>query len=205
MRLVGHARATPDALTPAIGFRTWRIETQAEADGWLVSPFYATCWPRSERLEAACRTKPASPMQHRLWRRPQPAPECSAPAIGCGCGIYAYHDVQTMLGAIDQHMVGGAILCWGRLLIHPEGIRAEFARPLALSLPAHVETRGWSRPVVMQVAEAYGVPALAPPYLAMYASEFGDFYWPLAMNPQDAVDRAQPSALRRLLTRLIQV
>jgi hypothetical protein len=52
------------------------------------------------------------------------------PVSGCGCGIYAVHDPAA---CIERGTVVGAILAWGRLEVHHEGFRAEYARPVALA------------------------------------------------------------------------
>src|SRR5207247_11451926 len=108
---------------------------QGEMGVWIASPYCPAYWPRSERLEAVCRREPGEVMKRRVLQPHQQEPDCAPPVAGCGCGIYAYHDVETMLGSIHEHSVGGAVLCWGRVTIHPDGIRVLFARPIALCLP----------------------------------------------------------------------
>ena len=193
-------------LMPAIGYRTWRIERiHGEMGVWLVSPYCPAYWPRSERLEAVCRREPGEVMKRRVLQPHQQEPDCAPPVAGCGCGIYAYHDVEPMLGSIHEHSVGGAVLCWGRVTIHPEVIRVQFARPIALCLPVPSYPNCGVEPEAKRVADTYGVPLVEAGYLAAYASEFGDSYRPASAEACDASGHFRASGLRNFLRKLIDV
>src|SRR5438045_1621131 len=114
--------------------------------------------------------------------------EIPAPALDCSCGAHAYHELEAMILQVQRlgHfrplgdrriLVGGAVLSWGRLVIHPEGFRAQYARPLALCLvdPAAPVS---AVEQVDQVAAAYAVPAVDVRYLVAHAREFGTSYKP---------------------------
>ena len=173
---------TPSA--PVVGYRFWRVDP---ADIWtggqLESPFSETLWPPRDRLEAVCKSglmlRTSRPKAHKL-----DAPKGS-PVEGCSCGIYAYHEIKSMLREVNEQrlLLGGAVLCWGRIVIHPEGIRAQFARPLALCLPDQRHMHSWGRGHLEEVAHSYGVPLLEPEYLVAYASEFGACYKPDLTRP----------------------
>jgi hypothetical protein len=181
----------------AVGYRIWRPD-----DAWLVSPFYPTTWPQSTRLEAICRDEPENFVQRGLPRGHKR--ELAAPPVArCSCGIYAYHEAGNMLAALDAQTIGGAVLCWGRITIHPEGIRAQFARPIALCRPEPWWNAEQSQPVLLRIATSYRIPLLESSCLTSYAGEFGDSYRP---GPAELAARAEARpgrVLRRLLRRLI--
>lgn len=185
-------------MNQAVGYRFWRPDNR-----WLVSPFCPTVWPQATRLKAACRDEPAGSPQGRRPKAHQQDPGAVPPVPGCACGIYAYHDVATMQQALHEPLIGGAVLCWGRITIHPEGIRAQFARPLALTLPEPWRTPDWTRSELRAIAAGYGIPVLESQYLESYASEFGDSFRPTD-TPTPAT-RSFGSVMRRLLKRLIDV
>ncbi len=194
-------------MIPAVGYRLWRVDP---ADGWLAGRLQSlvaeTLWPTRERLQSVCEGHLAPARS--LWRlheldrgtpRGAPLPECT-------CGIYAYHEIRPMLREIsitvrDEPLrLGGAVLCWGRIVIHPEGIRAEYARPLALCLPPALPVTAWAEARVHEVARAYAVPVLAPEPMIRYAQEFGASYKPdLEKKRAFHKLRRTMAGLRRLL------
>jgi hypothetical protein len=174
-------------MNPAIGYRLWRVDP---ADAWtgnqLESLVSQTLWPFRERLEAACETRLA-PAKFRP-RRAHPVDVHSAPEAECTCGVYAYHDVDAMLRHVEEMrqfidhrqriLVAGAVLCWGRLVIHPEGFRAQFARVVAISLPEPEPSTAWTHQHLREVARAYAIPPLDLKHLVPYAREFGSAFKP---------------------------
>jgi hypothetical protein len=160
----------------AVGYRVWRPD-----GGKLVSPFFPTAWPQSTRLEAVCLDEPASFLPGHRPIAHQREPTAPPPVANCGCGIYAYHDVARMLGAIHPPLIGGAVLCWGRITIHPEGIRAQFARPIALCFPEPWLRADRTQSPLTGVAAGYRIPLLESSYLVSYAGEFGESYLPPKM------------------------
>jgi hypothetical protein len=184
----------------AVGYRLWRPD-----DKWLVSPFRPTVWPYSTWLQAVCLESPTDFPQGPLPKAHRQEPWAAPPVARCGCGIYAYHDAANMLGALDEHAIGGAVLCWGRITIHPEGIRAQYARPIALCRPEAWRNARLSQPILQRIADGYGIPLLESRHLVSYAGEFGDSYRPGAGDaPATAGDRLS-QAMRKLLRRLIDV
>jgi hypothetical protein len=194
-------------MIPAVGYRVWRFEpVSLWTGGQLESAFCQTSWPRREKLEAACKSEPMLP-----GFRPKPHradPEMVSPVTGCSCGIYAYHDMASMLREVDKQrlLIGGAVLCWGRIMIHKEGIRAQFVRPLALSVPEAGPANGWTRVHLEELAIGYAIPLLEPEHLIAYASEFGGCYKPEGgfigvHKPANSSPFLQ--ALRRFLRQLI--
>lgn len=91
---------------------------------------------------------------------PPPAPH-RAPGADCGCGLYGLHDGEMLIakGTNGPADILGAISAWGRLEVHADGFRAEYARILMLAYdPAQgiaVEHR------VRKTAETFGVPCVS--------------------------------------------
>ncbi len=70
-----------------------------------------------------------------LWRAPS-AHIGPAPDPDCVCGIYALFTPQRSRGRERLAVVRGAVVLWGRIEVHRRGMRAEFARIVALALPS---------------------------------------------------------------------
>jgi hypothetical protein len=130
---VVHAPEThaPDLIEPLVGYRQWRLH-----DTTLCSPFRDYEWTRGVNT-ARCALEPghADP----------------APAHECACGIHAWYRPAPRLGYATPDLVGGAVLLWGAVELHPTGMRAQYAAIVALVLPlAHtpkrrrvVDVAGW--------------------------------------------------------------
>ena len=129
-----------------------------------------------------------------------------SPEPGCSCGIYAYHDIGPMTRALreEPYMFGGAVLCWGRIVIHPEGIRAQHARPLALCRPESPSVQHRTAALLEQVTREYAIPLLELKDLMTYASEFGASYRPeMTVPPRRGMDRVRHAfSWRQLMRRL---
>jgi hypothetical protein len=141
-------------VTPAVGFRVWRIEEMLTGPR-LASPYRHSVWVPHVALQAECREEGGDgrlPRAHRQERSMAPLAECS-------CGIYAYHEPDRMLNGIAEGLVGGAILCWGQVVIHTEGLRTQFARPLALAGSESILAASHDRNLT-RLAAAYGIPLL---------------------------------------------
>jgi len=164
-------------MTPAIAFRVWGVEEMLSGPR-LVSPFRYTVWHPGGPLEAACRDESNDREHGRMPKAPRGQPDLAPPIADCGCGIYGYHDVERMKCALAAGLVGGAALCWGRIAIHQEGVRAQFARPLALCLPDGILSSRWNSAPLMRIAACYGVPLLEASNISLYAREFGENYQP---------------------------
>jgi hypothetical protein len=87
-------------------------------------------------------------------------------------------------------MFGGAVLCWGRIVIHPEGLRAQHARPLALCRPESPTVQQRTAFLLREVTREYAIPLLELRDLVAYASEFGASYKPEPVLPsRRGIDR----------------
>jgi hypothetical protein len=126
------ATAAPDLIEPVIGFRNWRI-----VDGVLTSPYAGTAW-HEPLLCARCLDG-----------------EHDAPHPGCDCGVSAYHGPQVRFSTVDFRGVSGIVTLWGRIEVHPDRMRAEFARVEALALYSRWSAR--QRDAVTTAARRLGV------------------------------------------------
>ena len=101
--------------------RAWRLWSLIiDADGVaLGSPVRATVWPRGV-ITSTC---------HRCGTTPHGA---------CTCGIYAFTDASSALEAWRHapQLVFGELRCWGRIVRHETGVRAQHAQPVRLHLGA---------------------------------------------------------------------
>jgi hypothetical protein len=147
-------------MEPAIGFRGWRTGGTG-----LFSLTKRAYWQPRQTQRAQCGLE----INHR-----PPAPECS-------CGLYAVYDVggRTVKGiSAPASDCLGAVRCWGRLVLHPEGFRAEFAAILGLYVPPSLATGDAAEPF-RSIAEAYAVPIFFDlAGLRTFALEFGVNYAP---------------------------
>jgi hypothetical protein len=146
----------PDLIEPVLGYRVWRVR-----DG-LLHPW----------------------CQHGPWLPGEPEPaRClstgtthAAPASGCHCGFHALNSLDAKLGSYSvrdyatsadgRHMgvfgrvqgwvgwVAGAVVAWGRLEVHANSFRAEYAKPVAV-------IRGPNERMCHEVARRYSC-ALVP-------------------------------------------
>lgn len=101
-------------------------------------------------------------------------------------------------------MFGGAVLCWGRVVIHPEGMRAQHARPLALCRPESPSVQQRTAALLEEVTKEYAIPLLEMKDLIAYASEFGATYKPEITQPQRRrIDRIRDALSWRQMMRLL--
>jgi hypothetical protein len=107
---------------PVHGIRAWRVKLD-ESGRICLTGLNGTPWcPDGKSTAARCCVK-----RHR------------APAGSCDCGLYAVHPwvasgwEQALLHARpEEGCVVGIAEAWGRLQLHDDGFRAQYARPLAL-------------------------------------------------------------------------
>ncbi len=113
-------------------------------------------WNAGEWVRAGC-------------RRPDARHE--APHHACECGFHGLHTIAAERNA-SEHRVWGAMLCKGRLEVHHEGLRAAWARPIALG---YGDT---DRDAVVLAATGIGVAAVPLTHLLGWAKERGSVVVP---------------------------
>jgi len=128
----------PDLIEPVIGFRQWRL-----ADDGLHSLTSEELW-RSPRLDAQCR----------LGGHPDEVP----PTAQCSCGVYAWYEpCPRTASAATRNIVAGAVVMWGAIELHVDGMRAQHCRIAAVALPL---SRGEKRDRLRRATALLGVPTV---------------------------------------------
>ena len=128
----------PDLTAEVLGFRGWKVAPS----GLLMSAGVSDGWLPGQN-DAACS------------RGLHPAPE-----KGCGCGLYAHYSLEDLSKSVhwgdDSGTIVGAVAGWGRVILHPDGWRAQYAHVLALF-------RQGPAAALERAAVVYGVPIVAGP------------------------------------------
>jgi hypothetical protein len=109
-------------------------------------------------------------------------PAHAAPDPKCRCGLYAWHDAGRLPDASGYaaEYVYGAILAWGRIEVHGDGLRAEYAEPVVL---AYDETQSYRHVRRVQaIGSELGLPVVEIEQLDEAANAFGDPV-PLDLRP----------------------
>ena len=97
-----------------------------------------------------------------------------APDPSCRCGLYAWHDPGRLLGFVGQRaeLVYGVVLAWGRIEVHADGLRAEYAEPVIL---AYRETQTYRHVRRVQaIGSELGLPVVELDELEEAAMGFGE-------------------------------
>jgi GNAT superfamily N-acetyltransferase len=150
-RAMRSLRTAPDLIDPVVGFRQWRL-----AEGRLCSPFSDVRWDEAV-VDAVCPLGAHGPED--------------VPAEACSCGIYAlYEPCPRTASTATADLVSGAVVVWGTIQLHANGMRAGSCRVIALELPV---SRGRKRDECVAVAEALGVPAVRHRELRARAARYG--------------------------------
>ena len=178
-------------MSPAIGFRVWRIDEMLTGPR-LASPHRYAAWLPGLPLKAECKDESGGRALANPHRK---QPGVAPPLEGCTCGIYAYHEADGMVEALTSRLVGGAVLAWGRITIHQEGFRAEFARPLALCYQKTLIAGSTAIPLA-RLADVYGLPVIEASRIGVFAAEFGESYLPPDEPSDDWTTRLGTSVRR---------
>ena len=129
---------------PMVAFRGWRAD-----EGRLRSPYVPIYWERTNH--AVCnRVAMWAPGTGSGRELPHPVP-----APGCSCGIHAFTGVDRDLAKVDYRGVLGIVSLWGRIEVHPDGMRGEYARVEALALYSRWTRR--QKAAVFEIAEGLDV------------------------------------------------
>ncbi len=125
-----------------MGFRAWRVPA------------------RSTELYATSRKRPWHPGTTRAIcakgrKHNPPDPDCS-------CGIHAFHELSDACLMGPRTLVG-AVAAWGDIEVYEQGIRAEYARIVALARPPRTRV---SQQAATALADRYGVPLISMKELA---------------------------------------
>ena len=148
---VATARArAPDLVEPLVGYRQWRLQ-----QGTLRAVFVDYVWGRGVNTArcdiGADHVEPP-------------------PGHGCVCGLHAWYRPCPRLGYAAPDLVAGAVVVWGAVELHPDGLRAQHAAIVALVLPLG---RTSKRRRVVEVASTLEVEAVPARRLTATALDHG--------------------------------
>jgi hypothetical protein len=136
----------PDGIEPVIGWRNWTVNIHqirtrrlARSDLKLRS-FNGEAWFPQRPFQAACMS----------WNRRTSRSHGDAPQSSCSCGVYAFKEIDSLLpwwfltapgflpfmgpleNPADSMAVFGEVSLWGKIIVHEEGYRAQYAYPRRL-------------------------------------------------------------------------
>ena len=151
----------PDLAAPVIGFRSWRI-----ANGRLQSPYIPCRW-EGRVMHAECYDANRALLRGEGWL----AEPHDSPHPDCQCGIYAYHRPGLRSYYGEQWWCEGLVAAWGRIEVHADGLRAEYARVEALAVP-ELGNRALA-PAVEAIGAGLGVPVVPSGELSDLADRLG--------------------------------
>src|SRR5262249_27963483 len=145
--------------------RRWRLLID-ESGGLRLSGFNWVAWSSGGKTTAA-----------RCVRSPSPH-KGPAPEGGCCCGLYSVHPwaasgeegSSLLVSGPSELGIVGLVEAWGIVQLHPEGFRAQYARPAALALLGFPRATEYGR-LVAGVATAHGVEVIEARDLDDFSSD----------------------------------
>lgn len=167
--------SAPDLTKKVIGFRRW----SPTDDGALSSQAMSAVWGRGAN-KARCQSNPYT----LYWTfgsssHTPPKPRCKVAPGPCGdCGLYALHECPSEIAqsqgpfASECAQIVGAVAAWGKVDVHRDGFRAEYAEVVALGY-CELWPASWVERVERS-ARAYDVPHLPGKELEQYALMLGE-------------------------------
>jgi hypothetical protein len=162
--------AAPDLAAAVVAFRSWRL-----AGARLMSPFIPCRWEAGV-MHATCFDANRTLTRGVGWLdEPHESPH-----EACQCGIYAYHTPGPRSWFGEAYWCEGVVSAWGRLVVHPDGFRAEHARVEALAVPDPLPASGAAQ--VRRAATGLGVTVIPHEELEDFAAALGGGV-PAALRP----------------------
>ena len=128
---------------------------------------------------------------YRSWEREGSQAKCGSishhhteiPGVNCTCGFYSYKTLKaqrkgekenpflTIIRPLRLHFgyeVKGITIAWGTVVLHKDGWRAEYAKPIALIY-------SWiNKRKVLAISKSSGLPAVSYRKAELFATEFAD-------------------------------
>jgi hypothetical protein len=167
--------AAPDLAAAVVAFRSWRL-----AGDRLMSPFIPCRW-RGRVMHATCFHANRTLTRGVGWlNEPHRSPH-----EDCQCGIYAYHTPGPRSWFGEAYWCEGVVSAWGRLVVHPDGFRAEHACVEAVSVPDGVVRFGAAH--IHRAAAELGVPVVPHDELENFAARMGGGV-PATLRPVASTD-----------------
>lgn len=143
----------PDLVGSVVGIRAWGGYAAGEfsdgpvlGSGWYPGKNIATCVYHSTHVPAE---------------------------NNCSCGWYAYHGIEYFDTNGQYGPIWGAVRAWGKIAVHRDGFRAQYAEILAVAPAPGIVVGTDDLGLFEEVAEAFNVPLLQHHELEEYAAQFG--------------------------------
>ncbi len=165
--------AAPDLAAALVAFRSWRLAGER-----LMSPFVPCRW-QDRVMHATCFDANRGLTRGVGWLE---GPHRS-PHEACQCGIYAYDTPGPRSWFGEAYWCEGVVSAWGRVVVHTDGFRAEYARVEALAVPRGLSPLGAAH--VQRAAAGLGVPVVAHDELETLVAQLGGGV-PAALRPAAA-------------------
>lgn len=141
----------PDFTEAVLGYRAWRVGEDGTLCPWT---FTALAWEPGVNTAVCSRNGSHAP-----------------PVADCMCGLYALTDPSDRRLNFLGDQVVGAIAAWGDMEVHRTGFRAQFARVVALAMPARADV---DQLAALELAsERYDVPLVPASMLSLEARRYG--------------------------------
>lgn len=168
---------------PVLGFRVWR---QLHDPLQIVGVIFGIEWTAGA-VTAECHAGGIS--------RAPVGQFHEAPLKRCSCGLHAHHELALAIKDMDTwgihyglrpntSLVLGAVIGWGRVEVHEDGWRSQFAKPVALAREVLPQQRpNLAVPVLQTLANLLDVPLVAREHLEQTAGEFGERWHPTGGAP----------------------
>jgi hypothetical protein len=145
---------TPDFTQKVRGYRQFNL-----VDGELQSLNAQSVWMPG-RNKARCERRMLGVHEWMMsYAAPSPTPpkppRHAAPQGDCHCGLYAYHETpeEWQDGTLKQS-VGAVVLAWGKVEVHRNGFRSEYAEVVALVYDPYCGPKKLKR--IEKAAKLYG-------------------------------------------------
>lgn len=176
--------AIPDSFEPITAWRCWNIYTRAgrfRSAAALMSVTRQVIWPVGEGLEAKCGTTFMDFVDGYGCK--------DGPGKDCSCGVYTKKDLNGILkycrgqrgvfyhGESDPILAYGPALIWGKVQVHEDGYRSEYAYPKGIIVQEKEHWTDDHREWLRSELNEYGVPVTfieqIPPPSHIDDSEYG--------------------------------
>ena len=153
--------AAPDLIEPVVGFRKWRVIRDH-----ITSPYVPLRWD-APVIRARCFPANRSLLFGEGWlEEPHDAPHPD-----CKCGVYAWHDPPRRGRLPGPDDAFGIVSMWGRIEVHADGMRAEYARVEAICYQPELGSAHARR--LRAVADGLGVTLISYDELVAHARAVG--------------------------------
>lgn len=207
----------PDLTTEIIGYRQWYVTPDLKL---RAAGFGPALWTPGVNTAVCGRVSKPSHSFHysssgAMYEKHKPNPCGDTPGSDCKCGFYALHDpsdfwygkrpetafaqaIQKQTAIGSDPLVSGIVVAWGKVEVHHQGFRSEFARIAALALPEGKRDTA----VIRAAAADYGVLCVSVEELPKIAAEFGTTV-PIDMRPDKPKPRDAADDYTQLMRKML--